>query len=101
MYHSRQNTCHDLPVYFNKDLEERGYGILGTRSVVNELADAYEELLFRIIKPAEYESKLNALLPDLERTQNGYRMHASNGNGKTSRGFFVSGKRNENGESKE
>ena len=101
MYHSRQNTCHDRPVCFNKDLEERGYGILGTRSVVDELADAYEELLFRIIKPAEYESKLNALLPDLGRTQDGYRMHASNGKGKTSRGFFVSGKRKENGEIKE
>jgi V/A-type H+-transporting ATPase subunit D len=61
--------CSYHPVNVIKNLEERGYGILGTSSVVDELADAYEELLCRIIKAAEYESKLKALLSDLERTR--------------------------------
>jgi V/A-type H+-transporting ATPase subunit D len=61
--------CSFRPVNVMKNLESRGYGILGTSSVVDELADAYEELLCRIIKSAEYESKLRALLSDLERTR--------------------------------
>ena len=55
-----------------KDLDERGYGVMGTSARIDEAADAYEELLETIILAAEVETakrRVNALefklLPDL------------------------------------
>lgn len=49
------------------DLTERGYGLLGTTLVIDDLANAYEELLDAIITYAGSESTLKHLLIETER----------------------------------
>jgi len=57
------------PVMVKKTLEQRGYGILGTTSVIDDAADAYEDLLETIIASAELEGGVRRLLDDIERTR--------------------------------
>jgi len=57
------------PVMVKKTLDQRGYGILGTSSVIDDAADAYEDLLEAIIASAELEGGIKGLLDDIERTR--------------------------------
>ncbi|MCK9306322.1 MAG: V-type ATP synthase subunit D [Methanoculleus sp.] len=57
------------PVMVKKTLAQRGYGILGTSSVIDDAADAYEDLLMAIITSAELEGGVKRLLDDIERTR--------------------------------
>jgi V/A-type H+-transporting ATPase subunit D len=57
------------PKMVKKTLHERGYGLLGTTGVIDEVADAYEELVDRIIKSAEAEWRIKTLLIEIERTR--------------------------------
>ncbi len=57
------------PVMVKKNLVQRGYGILGTSSVIDDAADAYEDLLEAIIASAELEGGVKRLLNDIERTR--------------------------------
>lgn len=57
------------PVMVRKALDQRGYGILGTSSVIDDAADAYEELLEAIIATAEREGGVRQLLDDIEKTR--------------------------------
>lgn len=57
------------PVMVKKTLNQRGYGILGTSSVIDDTADAYEDLLEAIITAAELEGGVRQLLDDIEKTR--------------------------------
>ena len=57
------------PVMVRKTLDQRGYGILGTSSVIDDAADAYEELLMAIIVTAEREGGVKRLLDEIEKTR--------------------------------
>jgi len=57
------------PVMIKKTLEQRGYGLLGTSSVIDDAADAYEDLLEAIITSAELEGGVKHLLDEIERTR--------------------------------
>jgi len=61
----------ELPIYIPqnviKNLDERGYGILGTGSVVDDLADAYETLVIAIIQCAESERTLKEILLEIQK----------------------------------
>ncbi len=61
-----------LPIYeaasVKKSLTDRGYGLLGTSSVIDEAAEAYEELVMLIVKLAEYEISIRLLLGEIGRT---------------------------------
>lgn len=52
-----------------KTLLERGYGIIGTNSHIDETADAYEDLVEKIIKAAELETTMKRLLDEIEKTK--------------------------------
>jgi len=52
-----------------KDLEERGYGVLGTSARIDEAAGAYEELLEVIILAAEVETAMKKMLDEIETTK--------------------------------
>ncbi len=52
-----------------KSPTERGYGIIGTSSVIDEAADAFEDLLESIIHSAEIETTMKRLLDEIERTK--------------------------------
>jgi V/A-type H+-transporting ATPase subunit D len=52
-----------------KNLDERGYGVLGTSARIDEAADAYEELLEQIILAAEVETAMKKLLDEIETTK--------------------------------
>jgi V/A-type H+-transporting ATPase subunit D len=52
-----------------KSLTERGYGIIGTNSYIDETADAYEDLVEKIIKAAELETTMKRLLNEIEKTK--------------------------------
>ncbi|RXE56960.1 ATP synthase subunit D [Methanoculleus taiwanensis] len=52
-----------------KNLTERGYGVLGTSSVIDETAEAFEELLESIIEAAEIETTMKRLLDEIESTK--------------------------------
>jgi len=52
-----------------KSLVERGYGVLGSRSVIDETAEAYEEPVEAIIESAEVETKMKRLLDEIDRTK--------------------------------
>lgn len=52
-----------------KDLEQRGYGILGTSSRIDEAASAYEELIETIILAAEVETAMRKMLEEIETTK--------------------------------
>ncbi len=52
-----------------KPIQERGYGIIGTTSRIDEAAEAYEKLVEQIIISAEIESAMKKLLEDIEKTK--------------------------------
>lgn len=52
-----------------KALLERGYGIIGTNSYIDETADAYEDLVEKIIVAAELETAMKRLLDEIEKTK--------------------------------
>ncbi|MFC6787555.1 V-type ATP synthase subunit D [Halobaculum halobium] len=52
-----------------KDLDERGYGVLGSSARIDEAADAYEELLESIILAAEVETAMKKMLKEIETTK--------------------------------
>ena len=52
-----------------KPLHERGYGVIGTTSRIDEAAEAYEKLVEQIIISAEIESAMKKLLEDIEKTK--------------------------------
>jgi len=52
-----------------KGILERGYGVLGTSSVLDDTATAYEDLVEAIIRSAEIETTMKRLLDDIESTK--------------------------------
>jgi len=52
-----------------KQLQDRGYGVIGTTSRIDEAAEAYEKLVEQIIISAEIESAMKKLLEDIEKTK--------------------------------
>jgi V/A-type H+-transporting ATPase subunit D len=52
-----------------KNLDERGYGVLGTSARIDEAAEAYEELLESIILAAEVETAMKKMLDEIETTK--------------------------------
>ncbi len=52
-----------------KDLDQRGYGLVGTSARIDEAADAYEELLETIILAAEVETAMKKMLDEIEKTK--------------------------------
>lgn len=52
-----------------KPLYERGYGIIGTNSYIDETSDAYEDLVEKIITAAELETTMKRLLDEIEKTK--------------------------------
>ena len=52
-----------------KDLGQRGYGLLGTSSRIDEAAEAYESLLEEIILAAEVETAMRKMLEEIETTK--------------------------------
>lgn len=52
-----------------KQLYERGYGIIGTNSYIDEAADSYEDLVEKIITAAELETTMKRLLDEIEKTK--------------------------------
>lgn len=52
-----------------KDLEERGYGVLGTSARIDEAAEAYEDLIESIILAAEIETAMKKMLDEIEKTK--------------------------------
>ncbi len=52
-----------------KNLQERGYGVLGTSARIDEAAEAYEELLDQIILAAEVETAMKKMLNEIETTK--------------------------------
>ena len=57
------------PAMVKKTLDQRGYSVIGTSSVIDDAADAYEELLAEVIASAELEGGIKHLLNDIERTR--------------------------------
>jgi len=52
-----------------KPMYERGYGIIGTNSYIDEAADSYEVLVEKIIAAAELETAMKRLLDEIEKTK--------------------------------
>jgi V/A-type H+-transporting ATPase subunit D len=52
-----------------KSLVDRGYGLLGTTSVIDEAASSYEDLVEAIIESAEIETTMKKLLDEIESTK--------------------------------
>ena len=52
-----------------KGILERGYGMLGSSSVLDETATSYEELVESIIRNAEIETTMKKLLIEIESTK--------------------------------
>ena len=52
-----------------KSLDERGYGLLGSSARIDEAADAYEELLEKVILAAEVETAMKKMLTEIETTK--------------------------------
>ena len=52
-----------------KSLTERGYGVLGSSAVIDETANAFEELVDEIIRAAEIETTMKRLLSEIESTK--------------------------------
>ena len=53
----------------NKSIYERGYGIIGTNSYIDEVSEKYELLVEKIIKAAELETSMKRLLDEIEKTK--------------------------------
>lgn len=56
-----------IGTHIQTEVTERGYGLLGTTLVIDDLADSYEDLLAAVVAYAESESTLKLLLTELER----------------------------------
>ena len=52
-----------------KRLDERGYGLLGSSSRIDETAEAYEELIETIVLAAEVETAMRKMLEEIEKTK--------------------------------
>ena len=52
-----------------KTLTTRGYSLIGTTSVIDETAGAYEELVDAVIRAAEIETTMRRLLDEIEGTK--------------------------------
>jgi V/A-type H+-transporting ATPase subunit D len=52
-----------------KGLVDRGYGMLGTTSAIDEAASAYEDLVETVIESAEIETTMKKLLDEIESTK--------------------------------
>jgi V/A-type H+-transporting ATPase subunit D len=52
-----------------KPLVNRGYGVLGTSSTIDETASAFEDLVEQIIRSAEIETTMKRLLEEIEKTK--------------------------------
>ncbi len=52
-----------------KGINDRGYGIIGTSSRIDEAVDAYEVLVEKIILAAEIETTIKKLLDEIEKTK--------------------------------
>ncbi|HVN74188.1 MAG TPA: V-type ATP synthase subunit D [Methanoregula sp.] len=52
-----------------KSLVDRGYGVLGTSTVIDETATSFEELVESIIESAEIETTMKRLLDEIEKTK--------------------------------
>jgi V/A-type H+/Na+-transporting ATPase subunit D len=52
-----------------KDILQRGYGVLGSSAVIDETAEAFEELVDSIIRAAEIETTMKRLLDEIESTK--------------------------------
>ncbi|MEZ3144302.1 V-type ATP synthase subunit D [Halobaculum sp. MBLA0143] len=52
-----------------KNIDERGYGLLGSSARIDEAADAYEELIESIILAAEVETAMKKMLDEIETTK--------------------------------
>ncbi|WP_280586322.1 V-type ATP synthase subunit D [Halorubrum sp. Boch-26] len=52
-----------------KSLDERGYGLLGSSARIDEAADAYEDLLEKVILAAEVETAMKKMLTEIETTK--------------------------------
>jgi V/A-type H+/Na+-transporting ATPase subunit D len=52
-----------------KKILDRGYGLIGTSSVLDETATAYEELVDSIVRSAEIETTMKKLLEEIESTK--------------------------------
>jgi len=52
-----------------KPLVDRGYGVLGTSSTIDETAAAFEGLVEQIIHSAEIETTMKRLLEEIEKTK--------------------------------
>jgi len=52
-----------------KHINDRGYGIIGTSSRIDEAVDAYEVLVEKIISAAEIETTIKKLLDEIEKTK--------------------------------
>lgn len=50
-----------------RDLDDRGYGIMGTSSRIDETASAYEELVDQIVKIAEIETAMTRILEEIKK----------------------------------
>lgn len=53
----------------SKPLMERGYGVMGTSSKIDEAVTAYENLMNSIIEAAEINAAVNRLLEEIEKTK--------------------------------
>jgi V/A-type H+-transporting ATPase subunit D len=52
-----------------KNLDDRGYGLLGSSARIDEAADAYEELVESVILAAEVETAMKKMLEEIETTK--------------------------------
>jgi V/A-type H+-transporting ATPase subunit D len=52
-----------------KKIVERGYGIIGSRSAIDDAVNAYEHLVEDIVVAAEIETTIRKLLVDIEKTK--------------------------------
>jgi len=52
-----------------KTLVDRGYGVLGTSTVIDETASSFEDLVESIIESAEMETTMKRLLDEIEKTK--------------------------------
>lgn len=52
-----------------RPIAERGYGVIGTSSLIDETVDAYEALIEEVIRAAELETTLKRLLDEVEKTK--------------------------------
>ena len=52
-----------------KNLKERGYGVLESSAAIDEAANAYEEVIKKVIKAAEVETTMKKLLEEIKKTK--------------------------------